>query len=50
MLREAATRCHKVLVDHTQSTEAHVARIIILVEREGVISVEPPVIEVPTLV
>src|ERR1051325_3282593 len=49
MLRKPSTRSHKILIDHTQAAKAHVTRIVILIERERVEGVEPPVIEMPAL-
>jgi hypothetical protein len=50
VFRKAATGCDKIFVDNTQTPKTHVARVVILVERKRVIGVEPPVIEMPTLV
>src|SRR6266571_6811648 len=41
---EAGTGLHPVLVDHAQHAVAHVARIVIIGEREAVVRIEPAVI------
>ena len=38
--------CDAVLVDHAQRAEAHVLRVVVVGEGEGVIAVEPAVVEV----
>ena len=38
---EALARLHAVFVDHAQRPEAHVARVVIVGERERVAAVEP---------
>src|SRR5688572_27470577 len=45
---EATTGAHEVLVDYAQIAETHVPRVVVLVERERVISVEPTMIEMAT--
>jgi hypothetical protein len=50
MLGKSPTGCDKVFIDHAQTTEAHVAWIVILIEGEGVISVQPTVVEVTSLI
>ena len=47
---EAAARGDVVLVDDAQGAEAHVRRIVVVREREGVARVEPAVVGVPALV
>ena len=42
--------CDAVLVDHAQRAEAHVLRVVVVGEREGVAAVEPAVVGVPALV
>src|SRR5262245_4642438 len=42
---KAAAGLHAVLVDHSQGAEAHVARVVVLAERERVRGVEPAEIE-----
>jgi hypothetical protein len=38
---ETSTRPNAILVDHAQDTEAHMLRIVILAEGEGMPAVEP---------
>src|SRR6266487_3094015 len=40
---------HAILVHHTQTAKVHVRRIVILIEREGVISIQPPQIKVAAI-
>src|SRR5215217_98030 len=47
MRRKTAAGSHEVFIDYAQRAKAHVAGIVVLVERKRVISVEPPMIEVP---
>src|SRR5260370_1087916 len=39
--REARARCHAILVDDEERTEAGLPRIVIVAEREAVAAVEP---------
>jgi hypothetical protein len=41
MLAEAGTRCDPILVDHTQGSKTHEARVVIFAERERVPAFEP---------
>ena len=47
---EALAGLHAILVDHAQRAEAHVARVVVLGEREGVSALEPAVAREPALV
>ena len=47
---EALAGLHAVLVDHAQGAEAHVARVVVVGEREGVAALEPAVAREPALV
>src|ERR1051325_8958052 len=46
---EAGARRDAILVDHAQGAESHELRIVVIGEGEGVVRVQPPVIEVPAL-
>ncbi len=46
---EALPRSDAVFVNHAQAPEAHVARVVVVAERESVVRVEPPVVGVPAL-
>ena len=50
MRPEALPRRNPVVVDDAQGAEAHVRRVIIVREGEGVISVEPAVVGMATLI
>jgi hypothetical protein len=43
------TRLHAILIDDAQTAKVHVRRIVVLVEREAVIGIQPPKIEVPAI-
>src|SRR5205085_9449506 len=47
---EAAARLHPVLVDHPQRPEAHVGRVVVVGEGEGVVGVQPAVVGVAAVV
>src|SRR5262249_49804808 len=47
---EAGARLHAVVVDHTQRAEAHVLRVVVVPEREGVAAVEPAELRAAALV
>src|SRR5713226_4333957 len=49
MRRKTLTRCDPVFVDDAQTAPVHVRRIVISIEREGVIRIEPPVIKVAAI-
>ena len=42
-------RLHAILVDDAQTAKVYVRGIVILIEREGVISVQPPKIKVAAI-
>ena len=44
------TWTNKVFIDYSQSAESHVPGIVVLIEGERVIGVEPPMIKMPALV
>src|SRR5436305_5369588 len=46
---KAVSSLHAVFVDDAQTAKGHEARIVILVEREGVIGVEPAEVEMAAL-
>ena len=46
---EAPARGHGVVVDHAQVRHAHVSRVVVAAEREGVIAVQPAVIGVASI-
>jgi hypothetical protein len=39
--REAGAGLHRVVIDHAQAAEAHVRRVVVVREREGVAAIEP---------
>src|SRR6185295_5687909 len=49
MRRKTTTSRDKIFIDHTQAAKAHVPRIVILIESERVIRIQPPMIEMTTL-
>src|SRR6185436_12945922 len=46
---KASTGGNKIFIDNSQHSKAHVAGIVVLIERECVIGVEPAVVEVSPL-
>jgi hypothetical protein len=46
---KSMTRLDAILVDDAQTAKVRVRRIVILVKRESVISIQPPKIEVPAI-
>src|SRR5262249_2626737 len=46
---EAAAGAYAIFVDHAQRTEAHVFRIVVMAEREGMTAIQPPKIVAPAL-
>ena len=50
MCGEAVAGTHEVFVDNPQATKTHEAGIVVLVERKGVISVQPTVVEVAAFI
>src|SRR5215470_1493334 len=50
MLGKPSTGCDKVFIDHAETTKAHVAWIVILIEGEGVIGIQPTMVEVTSLI
>src|SRR5260370_2719397 len=50
MCSKTATGRYSVLVDHTQRAETHELGVIIVSEREGMIGIQPAMVEVASLV
>ena len=44
---KALTWRDAIFIDHTQCTEAHVRRIVVVGERKGVEGLEPPMVGIP---
>jgi hypothetical protein len=40
---------HAIFVDYAQAAKVHVSRIVILIERESVMSIQPPEIKVAAI-
>jgi len=50
MLGKPSTGGDKIFIDHAETTKAHVTWIVVLIEREGVIGIQPTMVEVASLI